>query len=163
MACERHGYFEEKYPAPSAGPKLPLRPRGLLSKVVDNISKTLSIEFLVGFESEFLLYPHEDKRPIKTPHIWTGSLPSTLAPSRPWSWRRSRVQSYFLASVIDLEMYHAEGAKQQYEVVTSPFPPLEAVAALVHTRDIIDNVAHKHGLRAPLVPRLARQTSGNGA
>lgn len=41
----------------------------------------------------------------------------------------------------------------QYEVVTGPLPPLEAADVLVHTRETIYNIAHKHGLRATLAPR----------
>jgi glutamine synthetase len=51
-------------------------------------------------------------------------------------------------------MYHSEGAAGQYEVITGPLPPLQAVDALIHTRDIIFNVASKYGLRATLVPRV---------
>jgi len=51
-------------------------------------------------------------------------------------------------------MYHAEAAPGQYEVVTAPLPPLQAVDALIHTREIIYNIASKHGLRATLAPRV---------
>jgi glutamine synthetase len=51
-------------------------------------------------------------------------------------------------------MFHSEAAPGQYEVITGPLPPLQAVDALVHTRDIIFNVASKHGLRATLAPRV---------
>lgn len=42
----------------------------------------------------------------------------------------------------------------QYEVVTGPLPPLEAADALVHTREVITNIASQHGLRATLAPRV---------
>ena len=51
-------------------------------------------------------------------------------------------------------MYHSEAAPGQYEVVTGPLPPLQAVDALVHTRETIFNIASKHGLRATLAPRV---------
>lgn len=58
------------------------------------------------------------------------------------------------ASGIELQMYHAEAAPGQYEVVTGPLPPLQAVDALIHTRETIYNIASKHGLRATLAPRV---------
>lgn len=57
-------------------------------------------------------------------------------------------------SGVELQMYHSEAAPGQYEVITGPLPPLQAVDALVHTRDVIFNVASKHGLRATLAPRV---------
>lgn len=42
----------------------------------------------------------------------------------------------------------------KYEIVTGPMPPLEAADALVYTREIIYNVAHKYGFRATLAPRV---------
>ncbi|KAF8189300.1 hypothetical protein BJ912DRAFT_967039 [Pholiota molesta] len=57
-------------------------------------------------------------------------------------------------SGIELQMYHAEAAPGQYEVVTGPLSPLQAVDALIHTRETIFNIASKHGLRATLAPRV---------
>jgi hypothetical protein len=42
----------------------------------------------------------------------------------------------------------------QYEIVTGPLPPLEAADALVVTREVILNVADRHGLRATFAPRV---------
>jgi len=53
-----------------------------------------------------------------------------------------------------VQMYHSEAAPGQYEVITGPLPPLQAVDALIHTRMTIFNVASKHGLRATLAPRV---------
>ena len=55
---------------------------------------------------------------------------------------------------LELQMYHAEAAPGQYEVVTGPLGPLQAADALVHTRETIYNVASKHGLRATFAPRV---------
>lgn len=55
---------------------------------------------------------------------------------------------------IEVQMYHAEAAPGQYEVVTGPLPPLQAADALLHTRETIYNVASRHGLRATLAPRV---------
>lgn len=55
---------------------------------------------------------------------------------------------------IEVQQFHSESAPGQYEVVTGPLPPVEAVDALVFTRDTIYNVAAKHGARATLYPKV---------
>ena len=55
---------------------------------------------------------------------------------------------------IELQMYHAEAAPGQYEVVTGSLGPLQAADTLVHTRETIYNVASKHGLRATFALRV---------
>ena len=42
----------------------------------------------------------------------------------------------------------------QYEMVTGPLGPLEAADAIVSTRELIYNVATKHGLKATFAPRI---------
>lgn len=49
--------------------------------------------------------------------------------------------------------------KNQYEFVTGPLPPLEAVDALIATRETITNIASKYGLRATLAPRIFMDSS----
>jgi len=66
-----------------------------------------------------------------------------------------------MKSGIELQMYHAEAAPGQYEVVTGPLPPLEAVDALIHTRETITNIASKYGWRATLAPRLYMDNCGS--
>ena len=48
----------------------------------------------------------------------------------------------------------ARSNSNQYEIVTGPLPPLQACDALVTTREIILNIAAKHGMRATLAPRV---------
>lgn len=47
--------------------------------------------------------------------------------------------------------------------MTGPLPPLEAVDALVHTREIIYNTAALYSLRATFVPRISMQSIGTAA
>jgi glutamine synthetase len=55
---------------------------------------------------------------------------------------------------IEVQQFHAESAPGQYEVVTGPLPPVEAVDALVFTRDTIYNIAAKYGTRATFYPKV---------
>jgi len=59
---------------------------------------------------------------------------------------------------IEVQQFHAESAPGQYEVVTGPLPPVEAIDALVFTRDTIYNVAAKHRARATLYPKVFTQS-----
>ena len=59
---------------------------------------------------------------------------------------------------IEVQQFHAESAPGQYEVVTGPLPPVEAVDALVFTRDTIYNVAAKYGVRATLYPKVFKDS-----
>ena len=59
---------------------------------------------------------------------------------------------------IELEMYHAEAAPGQFEIVTGAMDPLEAADALVFTREAIYNVANKHGCKATFAPRVFDNT-----
>lgn len=62
-------------------------------------------------------------------------------------------------SGVEIELYHSEGAPGQYEFVAAHLPPMEAVDALITTRETIYNIAAKHGLRATLAPRLHMDSS----
>ncbi|GAW00809.1 glutamine synthetase guanido kinase [Lentinula edodes] len=64
------------------------------------------------------------------------------------------------ASGITVELFHPEAAPGQYEVATGPLPPLEAADALVYTREIIVNVAAKHGVHATFAPRPFMYSAG---
>lgn len=55
---------------------------------------------------------------------------------------------------IEVQQFHGESAPGQYEIVTGPLAPVEAVDALVFTRDTIYNVAANHGVRATLYPKV---------
>ncbi|KAF9785550.1 glutamine synthetase [Thelephora terrestris] len=56
-----------------------------------------------------------------------------------------------------------EVASGEYEIVTGPLSPLQAVDALVFSREVIYNTANKHGLRATFAPKVFEQSAGSGA
>ena len=89
-------------------------------------------------------------------HSWSSSL----------SMRSSSVGKAIVEEIydvladagIEVQQFHAESAPGQYEIITGPLPPIEAVDALVFTRDTIYNVAAKHGARATLYPKVYRDS-----
>ncbi|KAF8799777.1 hypothetical protein BYT27DRAFT_7201038 [Phlegmacium glaucopus] len=159
------GWFEEK--APAAGQEghhsieVDLCPRTILKRVVDNAKQISGVEFLIGFETEFILLKSTNPIEAVNPHGWSNS--PALASGTKEADVLEEIARAIRASRIELQMYHAEAAPGQYEVVTGPLPPLQAVDALIHTREIIYNIASKHGLRATLAPRVFLDNTGSGA
>lgn len=159
------GWFEEKVPvAGQEGHRsieVDLCPRTILRRLVDNAKQISGVEFLVGFETEFTLL--KSTKPIEAvnSHGWSNS--PALASGTKEAWVLEEIARSLRASRIELQMYHAEAAPGQYEVVTGPLSPLEAVDALIHTRETIYNIASKHGLRATLAPRVFLDNTGSGA
>jgi len=66
-------------------------------------------------------------------------------------------------SGLSLQMIHSEAAPGQYEVIGGPLNPLDAADQLIFTREIIVNVASKHGLHATFAPRPFLQSAGSAA
>jgi glutamine synthetase len=54
---------------------------------------------------------------------------------------------------IEVQQFHAESGKGQYEFVLPPQPPLRAVDTLIQARQVIAQIASLHGLRATLHPK----------
>jgi hypothetical protein len=106
----------------------------------------------VGFESEFILL--KNTLPIEpvNQHGY-GNSPALATGTKEYQILEEIAESLSLSGV-ELQMYHAEGAPGQYEVITGPLPPLQAADALIHTRETIYNIASKHGVRATFAPRV---------
>lgn len=111
------------------------------------------IDFLVGFETEFVLLKSTDPVvPVDAEGSWcsVSALPAGATETR---CLEEIADSLELAG-IEVLMYHREVAPGQFEIVTGPRPPLEAADILVQTRETIYATATKFGLRATLAPRV---------
>lgn len=64
---------------------------------------------------------------------------------------------------IPLQLFHAESAAGQWEFPLPADSPLKAVDTLYRARDIIRNVARKHGLKATLYPRPFKNQCGTAS
>ncbi|KAH9914329.1 FLU1-II [Fomitopsis serialis] len=155
-------WLQEKVPSPTGALAIPLCPRTMLQKVVDEAKEKAGLTFLVGFESEFVL-------------LKKTSSPPELVNDAGWGcsagYRTGAVENSVLDEIVDcveeagIEVHFmvGEAAPGQYELVTGPMSPLDAADALVFTRETIYNIAHKHGLRATFAPRLLSDNIGSGA
>ncbi|KAF9525409.1 hypothetical protein CPB83DRAFT_859515 [Crepidotus variabilis] len=159
------GWFQEKTPTPGVDGHLAIEvdlcPRTILQRVIENAKRLSGVEFLVGYETEFILLKNTYPIEAVNQHGWSNSaaIPSGSVESKVLE----EIVESLQASRVEIQMYHAEAAPGQYEIVPGPLPPLQAVDTLIHTRETIFNVASKYGLRATLAPRVFMDNCGSAA
>ncbi|KAG9103368.1 hypothetical protein FRC07_010009 [Ceratobasidium sp. 392] len=148
-------FFHKSY---EGGAEFETCPRTILQRVVQRAEKNLGAKFLVGFETEFILLDKHGK-PAST-GAWSTSRKLQCGPAADCV---HEIAQNIMEAGIQLQQYHAESADGQYEVVTGPLSPVQAADTLIATREIIYNIAQKHGLRATLCPRLYSHQAGTAA
>jgi len=138
----------------------PICPRATLSRAVKRAANH-GIEFLVGFETEVTLLNEKDGEYelLENAHAWSASFTMTPRKTR----CLDEIATSLEASGIELLMYHPEACAGQYEFVTGPLQPQQAVDALLHTRETIEKIAAKHKMRATLHPKPVVNMTGNAA
>ncbi|PFH48005.1 hypothetical protein AMATHDRAFT_66398, partial [Amanita thiersii Skay4041] len=159
------GHFQYKTPLQkglndSTSFSHPFCTRTLLQRIVRETKTEFGIDYLVGFETEFMLL--RSTEPLVASDIHRSSGSEALLTGTPAATVMQEIADSLQSSGIDLVLYHAERGPGQYEVVTGPLAPLEAVDALVHTHETIRNTASKRGLFASFAPRLFQKSAGNG-
>jgi len=155
------GWFQNT----QAGPEQPLEydlcPRTLLARQISEASKR-GVSFLTGFEIEFILlkstFPVAEE--IST-HDWSTA--ASIYTGSTGAIVLEEIADALQAGGVEVQMYHAEAAPGQYEIVTGPLSPLQAADALVYSREVIYNIANKHKLRATFAPRVFGHSCGSGA
>ncbi|KAJ3931975.1 MAG: hypothetical protein NXY57DRAFT_1005092 [Lentinula lateritia] len=153
------GKFENKSPVgEKSGVEVEMCPRTTLSRIIREVRTNCSAEFLVGFESEFILLKSTNPVVSMNVHGWSAS--AGMLNGSIEAEIMEEIADSLQASGITVELFHPEAAPGQYEVATGPLPPLEAADALVYTREIIVNVAAKHGVHATFAPRPFMYSAG---
>ncbi|KAI0201083.1 hypothetical protein F4808DRAFT_138659 [Astrocystis sublimbata] len=151
----------------------PLCPRGILRRALRHAEASAGggLTFLVGFEIEFtVLEPTGDPKDkfrmlsTTTGHSWTtaGALATWGAPGSFLTAADELLDALRDAGVA-VQQFHAESTPGQYEIVLGPQPPLEACDTLLHTRQVLESTAARHGFRATLHPRPFAPFLGSGA
>ncbi|GJE98647.1 glutamine synthetase [Phanerochaete sordida] len=156
------GFFQQKVPHPEHGLAVPYCPRALLKRIVKRAQDEAGVSYLAGFEHEFILLS-ATKPKIVPVNEADWSVSSKMPCGAVETTVMEEIAMKLAEAGIELQMYHAEAAPGQYEVVTGPLPPLEAADACISTRETIYNVASKHGLRATFAPRLYSNSTGSAA
>jgi glutamine synthetase len=133
-------------------------PRSCLRRVLGIADKDYSLSFLAGFELEFYLL---DKSPAAIDLSKLGI--SAHGPVRTWSSAACMRGSYarcveacMLAleeAGIVVEQGHAESSLQHFEISTGPLPVIDAIDALMCSREIIVRVAESFNMHANFLPK----------
>ncbi|KAJ9156503.1 Protein fluG [Pleurostoma richardsiae] len=147
-----YGEFREK-----DGSKVAICPRTQLQRIVE-VAAESSLTYLVGFEIEFVLLQRLSPSPPALARYAT-------LPNDGHAWSVSRfadprvprllgdIVAALEAAGVYAEQLHAESAAGQFELVLPPLPPVEAVDALLHAREVISALASSAGFRATLHPK----------
>ncbi|KAI0431889.1 hypothetical protein F5Y09DRAFT_177601 [Xylaria sp. FL1042] len=136
-----------------------LCPRGILISAMGHAALA-GLTFKVGFELEFTVLEQtgdpKDKYRALSNDGQAWSMARALAT---WGAEGSfnTVADEILEALgkadIEFEQFHAEAAPCQYEIVLPPKKALEACDTLLHTRQILESTAARHGFRITLHPR----------
>jgi glutamine synthetase len=141
-----------------------LCPRSLLRKAIIE-AKTLNLEFLVGFEIEIVFMSRSEDGALQTlsnsgGHAWSSN--RALHGNKILDMLH-QIYDSLAVSGIYLEQWHPESAAGQYEFILPPLPPLQAVDALLHAREIISTVVAGYSLRATLYPKPFANMAGTAS
>lgn len=138
-------------------------PRTILKKALD-LARLQNLEFLFGFEIEFVLLRHSED----------GEYEFLNSDGHAWSTVRAMDQD-IVESVLEvatqrlenagvsIEMLHAESAKGQFEIVLPKAKPLEAIDTLIFARQVISSCASAKGYRMTLHPKPVANACGTAA
>jgi len=137
-------------------------PRATLQCVLKQAESSYGLDFLVGFEVEFILMGKSDG----------GQRYPLLQNGGHWTASACRTQAFVhvqecvdtLRSLdVAVQQFHSEGRSGQFEISLAPLPPMEAVDTLVLTQEVIKNVAFKYGHEATMYPKPFADHPANGA
>ncbi|ESK84705.1 glutamine synthetase guanidokinase [Moniliophthora roreri MCA 2997] len=158
-------HHEEKTPYAGPGGELTVDvahcPRTFLKRVLADAQKTSNTKFLVGFETEFILLSSTRPVTASNVHQWSGS-GGFLTGSKE-AVLLEEIGDAMERSGLSLQMLHSEAAPGQYEVVSGPLTPLDAADQVIFVRELVVNLAAKHGLHATFSPRPFMGTAGSAA
>ncbi|KAK5273761.1 hypothetical protein LTR96_000361 [Exophiala xenobiotica] len=141
-------------------------PRWLLQSQCDALKSEFNITILMGFELEIIfmrpIYNDEksdfaDFAPLHMVHSWANMTFQQL------DMLPMIEEIVELLAELDIHVpqFHSEAAPGQWEFPLPAFEPLKAVDVLFKTKDVIRNVAKRHGLKATCYPRPFAFTCGS--
>ncbi|KAK0720724.1 hypothetical protein B0H67DRAFT_552847 [Lasiosphaeris hirsuta] len=148
------GEFRERSGAP-----VPLCPRSILQQAVEYGAEN-GLTFLLGFEIEFVLLERIEKAKVSSSNRYA---PLTTD-GHSWAATRyfadpkiSKLLRDMVVALDEMGIYveqiHAESANGQFELILPPYPPVQAVDILMHTRDTMNALATEAGYRMTLHPK----------
>lgn len=127
-------------------------PRNTLRALTDRFSNDHEIKFLVGFEIEVVFLKQESEgqySPWTTNHAWGTFTPEQFEVALPVL---AEIADELAKIGIDVQQFHSESGAGQYEFVLPPLPIVEAIDTLIQARQVVQQIARLHKLRATLHP-----------
>ncbi|KAL1303221.1 hypothetical protein AAFC00_006638 [Neodothiora populina] len=137
------------------GNLLPTCPRSILQRIVDRIAVENNLQLLLGFEIEFVFLrsntADNDRsfEPSETNHAWGTLTPEQCGTTLPIL---AEIVAGLLRMGIAVRHFHSESGPGQYEIALAPLPPVAAIDALVQARQVLQQIACAHGLKATMHP-----------
>jgi len=141
-------------------------PRWKLQSQLDTLKAEFNIDLLMGFEIEIIFMrpilnsaksDYVEYEPLHMVHSWSNM---TYQQLEMLPMIEEIVET--LAEIdIHLPQFHSEAAPGQWEFPLPAFEPLKSVDVLYKAKDVIRNIAKKHGLKATLYPRPYKSTCGS--
>ena len=128
-------------------------PRSVLDGALRRAKTEFGFEFLVGFEIEFCLIDKTNRtasQPIELGNQFYGA--SALRDDRILALMEECVRALRSAG-IEATHFHSEMGLGMFEIPTGPLRPIEAVDALVFTKEAIQTIAKRHGFVATCFPK----------
>jgi glutamine synthetase len=134
-------------------------PRNTLRTLVDRFSNDHNITFLAGFEIEVVFLKQDlegQYSPWTTNHAWGTFTPEQFEIALPVL---AEIADELANIGIDVQQFHSESGLGQYEFVLAPLPIIEAIDTLVQARQVVQQIARLHKLRATLHPMPLKDVS----
>lgn len=134
-------------------------PRNTLSTLVHRFSSDHEITFLSGFEIEVVFLKQDSDghySPWTTNHAWGTFTPEQFEVALPVL---AEIADELANIGVDVQQFHSESGAGQYEFVLPPLPIVEAIDTLVQARQVVQQIARLHKLRATLHPMPLRGVS----
>jgi glutamine synthetase len=121
-----------------------------LMKIVEKAEKEHGLKFLVGLEIEVCFLRVASLEPAGPGKPGLGN---SSYSHRSVIWPILNEAALALSEAdIHIEQIIKEYGASQWEMALPPLPPLEAIDTYVYAREVIKNVAHKHGVVATFYP-----------
>jgi glutamine synthetase len=128
-------------------------PRSVLSSALSRAEENFKLTFLVGFELEFYLADEtnrEASQPVDQFNQFYGA--AALRDNRVLAVLEECIRSLLKAGV-KATHFHSEIGHGMFEIPTGPLRPIDAVDALVYSKEAIKTIALKHGFMATFFPK----------
>lgn len=151
------------YTVPATGPvSKEVCPRHVLAKVLRQAQEGWGLNFLVGFEVEFVVMKATDTGKMERCSQGWG-LFSIAGLRDPCYQYVEECVTQLEALGVDFQAIHTEGQRGQYEFALGPRPPLEAVDQLVLVHSYLKDIFARNGYTVTMVPKpVPSESLANG-